>query len=76
MNKSEIKSMLENLINYKNCEITHSIKDFDYSISLSYINEMKSFQIKDVNNGKTRYYSDIETSAMFLTQLIDKAETA
>ncbi|PVC72233.1 hypothetical protein C2I27_07660 [Priestia megaterium] len=67
MNLTEIKHMITNLVNYKDSDITHTLAN---RFTLSYSEQLNSFQICDIENDITYRYEELETAALALFNMI------
>lgn len=67
MNLTEIKHMIANLVNYRDSDITHT---FANRFTLSYSNQLNSFQICDIENDIIHRYKESETTALALFNMI------
>ncbi|NGY86764.1 hypothetical protein F6Y05_19630 [Bacillus megaterium] len=59
MNLTEIKHMITNLVNYKDSDITHTLAN---RFTLSYSEQLNSFQICDIENDIIYRYEELETA--------------
>lgn len=67
MNLTEIKHMIANLVNYKDSDITHTLAN---RFTLSYSEQLNSFQICDIENDIIYRYEELETAALALFNMI------
>ncbi len=64
--------MIANLVNYKDSDITHTLAN---RFTLSYSNQLNSFQICDIENDITYRYEELETAALALFNMIHNLPT-
>jgi hypothetical protein len=67
MKMSEIKKTLDYLIDYKDCEITHTFNEYTYR----YCEEERVYYVKNNVTGETERYNDIETCSTVLYELLN-----
>ncbi|MBY0198305.1 hypothetical protein ACTHQ0_14025 [Priestia megaterium] len=67
MNLTEIKHMIENLVNYRDSHITHTLAN---RFTLSYSKQLNSFQICDIENDIIHRYEEAETTALALFNMV------
>ncbi len=67
MNLTEIKHMIENLVNYRDSDITHTLAN---RFILSYSKQLNSFQICDIENDIIHRYEEAETTALALFNMV------
>lgn len=67
MTITEIKKTLDNLLYYKDVEITHTVKDY----ALSYCKESNCFIIENMENGKVYRYEETGGCLTALNRIIN-----
>jgi len=67
MNPFEINSMIENLVNYEDSDITYTLAN---KYKLSYTKKLKSVQICDIEKGITHYYGEIDKATLALFNML------
>ena len=67
MKRGEILNTLENLVYFKDVEITHTFEEY----TITYCNNTNSFYVKDNRNGETTGYPDVESCAIALYDLLN-----
>ncbi|MCM3769001.1 MULTISPECIES: hypothetical protein [Priestia] len=65
----KIKEMLETLLRYEDSEITHTFRNGNNTLSLSYSKELKNFQVKNIETGHIEHFPDVETTLITTTIL-------
>ena len=68
MKRSEILNTLENLVYFKDVEITHTFDEY----TITYCKNNKAFYVGNNKNGDVAAYSDIDSCAIALFDLLNK----
>ena len=67
MKRSEILNTLENLVYFKDVEITHTFNEH----TITYCKNNKAFYVRDNQNGDVAAYPDIDSCAIALFDLLN-----
>ncbi|PEU50778.1 hypothetical protein CN395_29420 [Priestia megaterium] len=63
----EINSMIENLVNYEDSDITYTLAN---KYKLSYTKKLKSVQICDIEKDIIHYYGEIDKATLALFNML------
>jgi len=67
MTPFEINSMIENLVNYEDSDITYTLAN---KYKLSYTKKLKSVQICDIEKDIIHYYGEIDKATLALFNML------